>query len=266
MLRHNRSVYGHRPEGFSSLFTPSDSVDTASSERRISPKGNIGPIIKLRHVRVWLVQSISITRIVATLLFAGLAFKNISHVLLSLLFGTAVVTDLIDGYLARKLQVQTQLGQVIDLVADKSLTTVSLLYAAACGVDILPIAIIAMRDIIMIGMRLVIVQGTQLLPTNRLFGGAMALLLWANTLVLICAPIEGGFLQIASGVYWACAIIFAWNLLSRLYVSVPAIRTASNLNLLSEISAKRGRPKRFSTSELSISKFRRHLGQAGDTR
>ena len=52
-------------------------------------------------------------------------------------------TDLIDGYLARRLEAETYLGKVVDLISDKSMTIVSLLYAAARGISIFPLALIA---------------------------------------------------------------------------------------------------------------------------
>jgi phosphatidylglycerophosphate synthase len=183
--------------------------------------------------RIWLVQSISIFRIFAILIFASLVFSAIPRILLICLYAFAMVSDLLDGYLARKLDVATYFGKVMDLVADKSLTVISLLYAAKCGVNLLPLALIAMRDMVMIGMRLVTVEGKQLLPTNRGFGGVMASVLWTNTLVLVYAQTDE-LIKISNIVYWACALIFAGNLLARLYVSIPQIKTASMGNRLSE--------------------------------
>src|SRR5882724_10149688 len=109
-------------------------------------------------LKVWLVQSISIFRILAVLVFVGLATNSTSRTLLTILYVFALISDLIDGYLARLLHVPSHFGRVMDLVADKSLAVVSLLYAAERGMPLLPLALIAARDIIMIGMRLVIVD------------------------------------------------------------------------------------------------------------
>src|SRR2546425_8523176 len=137
--------------------------------------------------KIWLVQSISLSRLLAAILFASLAFQNVPLPLLLGLYLFAIVTDVIDGYLARKLKAATYFGKVLDLVGDKSLTIVSLLYAAARGISIAPLVLIATREVISIGMRMIIVEGTQLLPTSRILGGAMALALWGNTLFLVVA-------------------------------------------------------------------------------
>lgn len=182
-------------------------------------------------LKVWLVQSISIFRILAVFVFVGLATNSTSRTLLTILYAFALISDLIDGYLARLLHVTSHFGRVMDLVADKSLAVVSLLYAAERGMPLLPLALIAARDIIMIGMRLVIVDGKQLLPTNRVFGGLMACLLGVNTLILLHTDSEG-LLRIAGVGYWCLAVIFTANLLTRFYVSRERIKLASTDNIV----------------------------------
>ena len=182
---------------------------------------------------IWLVQSISLFRIFAILLFASLAFSEVPRLLLVCLYVFAMASDLLDGYVARKLDVATYFGKVLDLVADKSLTVIALLYAAERGIDLLPLAVIAMRDVVMIGMRLVTLEGKQLLPTNRVFGGVMASLIGASTLVLVNAQ-SVGMIKISNILYWVCALVFAINLLMRLHRSAPRIVLVSTGNLLSE--------------------------------
>jgi phosphatidylglycerophosphate synthase len=98
-------------------------------------------------------------RLVAGLLFASLAFQGVPLGLLAMLYLGAMLSDLLDGLLARRLHVESFVGRILDLVSDKSLTIVSLLYAAARGISMLPLAMIATREIIMIGLRLVTVEG-----------------------------------------------------------------------------------------------------------
>jgi phosphatidylglycerophosphate synthase len=194
--------------------------------RRASAYQRCLQVVAQRTTRFWLVQSISISRLLATLVFASLVFKNVPRELVLCLYAFAMVSDLIDGYLSRKLKVESQFGKVMDLVADRSLTAVSLLYAAAHGIDVLPLALIATRDLVMIAMRLISVEGTQLLPTNRIFGGIMAFLLWGNTLVLVVAGKSVGLITISNYIYWVAAVIFTFNLLLRGYASASRIKLA----------------------------------------
>jgi phosphatidylglycerophosphate synthase len=182
--------------------------------------------MSLRLARVWLVDSISLLRLFAALLFASLAFQDIQLTIVAGLYVFAMVSDLVDGYLARKLKAETYFGKVVDLVSDKSMTVVSLLYAAERGINLLPLALIAVRDIIMIGARLIVIDGNQLLPTNKVLGGIMALLLWGNTLCLLSAT-DPILIRIAAWVYWGCAIIFIFNLFVRIYSSASRIKASS---------------------------------------
>jgi cardiolipin synthase (CMP-forming) len=180
----------------------------------------------LRSRRVWLVESISLFRLVAALLFAFIAFKNMPIAVVAGLYVLAMATDVIDGYAARKLNVETYFGKVLDLVGDKSLTGVSLLYAAGCGINVFPLAMIAIREIIMLGARMIIVEGTQLFPTNRILGGMMWLLLWGNTLFLVLARRDNNLINIANNIYWICALIFFLNFAARIYVSWSRIKAS----------------------------------------
>jgi phosphatidylglycerophosphate synthase len=179
-----------------------------------------------RTAWIWLVESLSLSRLLAALLFAALVFQDLHVAIPAGFYLFAMCSDLIDGYLARRLEVETYFGKVLDLVSDKSLTIVSLLYAAARGINMLPLALIATREIIMIGARLIIVEGTQLFPTNRLLGGMLWLLLWSNTLFLVVAGTNSERIRMANTIYWGCAIVFVLNFLARVYVSAPRIKAS----------------------------------------
>jgi CDP-diacylglycerol--glycerol-3-phosphate 3-phosphatidyltransferase len=180
--------------------------------------------MRLWTTRIWLVESISLSRLLASLIFASLAFQDVSVLILAGLYVFAMGSDLIDGYLARKLKVETYFGKVVDLVSDKSLTIVSLLYAAARGIDIMPLALIATREIITIGARIIVVEGRQLLPTNKILGGIMWLLLWGNTLFLLLISSDHRLIVVATIMYWICAIVLVLNLIARLYVNARRIK------------------------------------------
>ena len=180
-----------------------------------------------RHRLIWLVQGISLARLLATILFVTLASRNIPRFVVAGLLIFAIASDYADGYLSRKLKAQTHFGKVLDLVADKSLTGVSLLYAAAQGIDIIPLAVIATRDMLMLGLRLVISEGQQLLPTNRMFGGLMAVLVWGNTLFLVLIPSDSPMVNIATLLYWAAATFFGFNLAMRIRSSWERIKATS---------------------------------------
>jgi len=173
-----------------------------------------------------MVQLISLSRLLAALIFSSLAFQNVPTIFVAGVYVFAIGSDLIDGFLARRLEAETYFGKVLDLVSDKSLTIVSLLYAAACGVTVLPLAMIATRETVAIGARMIIVDDTQLFPTNRIVGGLLAVMLWGNTLFLLCARNHAVLFRLANTIYWACAFAFVSVLLERLYVSARRIKAS----------------------------------------
>jgi CDP-diacylglycerol--glycerol-3-phosphate 3-phosphatidyltransferase len=182
--------------------------------------------MRTRHGWCPAVNLISLSRLVAGLLFTLLAFQRVPLAFLAFLYGLAIGTDLIDGYLARRLDAETHFGKVLDLVSDKSLTIVSLLYAAARGIAIFPLAVIAAREIVMIGARLITIQGTQLLPSSKFMGGTMTTLTWGNTLFLLLGRNIPWTQAIAQRVYWAGSLIAVLNLAHRLYVSTHRIKVS----------------------------------------
>lgn len=176
--------------------------------------------------RIWLVELTTLSRLFAGVVFASLALQAVPRSLLLGLYLFAVCTDLLDGYLARRLKAVTYLGRVLDLIGDKSLTIVSLLYAAARGIDIAPLALIATREVITIGVRIIVIDGTQLLPSNRLLGGMMALMLWGNTVFLVLADKDTNLISTANIIYWICSIVSILTLGLRIYSSKHRIKAA----------------------------------------
>jgi CDP-diacylglycerol--glycerol-3-phosphate 3-phosphatidyltransferase len=167
--------------------------------------------------RLAAVQAISICRLLGAVAFSAIAFQKFPLALVCGVYVVAAVSDLLDGFVARRLAVTSFAGGILDLVSDKSLTVVSLLYAAASGVAIFPLAVIGTRELISLGLRAVKVGGRPLWPTNRWFGGAMATALWGNTFLLILSEPDTTVTSITAGIYWAYAAVSLLNLAWRLF-------------------------------------------------
>lgn len=179
-----------------------------------------------RAARIWLVELVSVSRLLAALVFASLAFQNVPVGVLAAIYSFAMVSDVVDGYLARRLEAVTYFGKVVDLISDKSMTIVSLLYAAARGIDTLPLALIAIREIVMLGARLIVVGGAPLFRSSRAVGGVMAVLLWGNTFFLVLARASDELIKLANAVYWVCAGIVSVNLIARVYGAAQRIKVS----------------------------------------
>lgn len=88
------------------------------------------------------------------------------------LFILAAITDFFDGYLARKHNVQSDLGALLDPIADKFLVLASLLMLIAIGTlsgfNVIAAIIILGREILVTGLREFLASFAVKLPVTRL--------------------------------------------------------------------------------------------------
>tara|TARA_B100001057_G_scaffold167063_2_gene167775 strand:+ start:2044 stop:2589 length:546 start_codon:yes stop_codon:yes gene_type:complete len=83
--------------------------------------------------------------------YSDWAFSNISA---AALFTLASLSDWLDGYLARRLNIATKLGAFLDPVADKLLvTTVLIMLAERFSALLLPAIVIISREIVISSLR-----------------------------------------------------------------------------------------------------------------
>lgn len=127
---------------------------TAATERR---KLNLPPSLKVPrvlarltplHENIYTIPNIlTLSRLVAAPVIGCLVLKDYNAWALGL-FAYAGITDLVDGYVARRWNLQTVVGSVMDPMADKSLMTILTVCLAVKGA--LPVwlaAIILGRDV-----------------------------------------------------------------------------------------------------------------------
>ncbi|MBF0593533.1 MAG: CDP-diacylglycerol--glycerol-3-phosphate 3-phosphatidyltransferase [Candidatus Omnitrophica bacterium] len=93
---------------------------------------------------------LTISRILLTLLFAALTQMHGADAAWAALvvFGVAALTDLVDGYVARRFNLITTFGKIMDPVADKFLTLTALFIVAFEGtIGIWMVVLVALREI-----------------------------------------------------------------------------------------------------------------------
>jgi cardiolipin synthase (CMP-forming) len=94
--------------------------------------------------------------IAGLLLYAG-PKENAARWMALALFIVAAITDFFDGYLARKWQLQSSLGRMLDPIADKVLVAVVLLVLSSDGIlfggHIWAAVIILAREVLVSGLR-----------------------------------------------------------------------------------------------------------------
>jgi CDP-diacylglycerol--glycerol-3-phosphate 3-phosphatidyltransferase len=101
-------------------------------------------------------------------------------------FALAVVTDFIDGYIARKLNLVTVFGQIMDPVADKFLTLTAMFIFAFEGLfPLWMVALIAMREILVTAVRIYALTNGTVIPAESAGKLKAALQMTAVLLVLV---------------------------------------------------------------------------------
>lgn len=149
-------------------------------------------------------------------------------VLSGLVFVAAALTDWLDGWLARRLDVQSALGALLDPIADKVLTGAYLVaYTFIAGGNpalAVPVAIILLRDIVVTGLRLAgppPAEGAYAVTNEAKAKTALTMIIIALPFVLIAA----GFTDVTRWFYiwvggvWLCAALTVWS-------AIPYLRSA----------------------------------------
>ena len=158
---------------------------------------------------VTLLRMVSIPVLVAMLYLDGPLWSWISGAL----FALASATDLLDGWLARRLKSVSVLGQYLDPVADKLLVSSMLIMLAALGRAPAWMAILIIcREIAVTGMRAVAASRNFTVPSD-MFGKSKTAIQMAAILLLILHHPMGGFDPHVFGMYilWVAVLATAWS-------------------------------------------------------
>lgn len=176
------------------------------------------------HSRVWTIPNIlSMLRLAGVPLFLWLVLGPEADAWALVLLMVSGITDFLDGYLARRLNQFSNLGEILDPVADR-------LYILAVVVglalrDIIPwwVAIILpLRDLLLWGLvPLLRTRGYSALPVHFLGKAATFNLLYAFPLLLLgegegvlptMAQVFGwAFAFWGIGLYWWAGVLYAWQ-------------------------------------------------------
>lgn len=92
-----------------------------------------------------------------TFTLKGSIVVDLKYIVCGILFIIASLTDFLDGYVARKYNMVTDFGKMIDAISDKLLTN-SVLIILACNGKIAPAVavVIVMRDIVVDSIKMVV--------------------------------------------------------------------------------------------------------------
>ena len=177
-----------------------------------------------RETRVWTVPNLlSMARLAGVPVFLWLVLGPEADGWALCLLMVSGITDYLDGWLARKLNQMSQLGQILEPVADR-------LYILAVVVglglrDIIPwwvVIILPLRDLLLWGLvPFLRTRGYSALPVHFLGKAATFNLLYAFPLLLLgdgegtiptLADVFGWAFAIwGIGLYWWAGVLYAWQ-------------------------------------------------------
>ncbi len=116
-------------------------------------------------------NAITLSRLILTAIFvAGTMMQSaIGHWIALVSFVIAAISDFVDGWLARKLQLVTAMGKLLDPLADKILVCAAFIYLSAEGFCPVWITIVIMgREFLVTGLRQIAVESGHVMAADRL--------------------------------------------------------------------------------------------------
>lgn len=167
---------------------------------------------------------LTLFRIVVTPLFFILFYyfpTKVFSLLASVLFALASLTDFLDGYIARRWNLETSLGKFLDPLADKLLVAVALIMLIPLGrVPSWMVAVIIGREILVTGLRVVAITEGLVIAASKLgkyktifqIVSVTCLLLHYEYHLFIESPyLLINFHQVGMGLLWVALAITVWS-------------------------------------------------------
>jgi CDP-diacylglycerol--glycerol-3-phosphate 3-phosphatidyltransferase len=165
-------------------------------------------------VSTWNVPNlITIARIVLVPVFVALLVADGSRDgalrwAAAVLFVVAIATDGIDGHLARSRGLVTDLGKILDPIADKALTGAALVMLSVLGeLPVWVTALILVREIGITVFRFAVLA-TRVIPASR--GGKLKTVLQSVAITLALLPLAtlvGSWIDVVDAVLMAAALV-----------------------------------------------------------
>lgn len=119
-----------------------------------------------------LANNLTITRIIIVPILIVLLLystSKTSSLIAALLFALAALTDWLDGYIARRQNLITSLGQFLDPLADKILVSITLIMLVSLNrVPAWMVAVIIAREVAITGLRIAVARDGIIIAPSRL--------------------------------------------------------------------------------------------------
>ena len=114
---------------------------------------------------------LSVIRIILVFVFVAVFFAPISKIWALIVFLTAGATDVKDGYLARKFNWITNLGKVLDPLADKLMQCTALV--CLCIVNVVPVwflIVFFLKEILTVALSFLVIKRRSVVVASKWYG------------------------------------------------------------------------------------------------
>ena len=142
-------------------------------------------------------------------IMVGQVILSNKNILALIIFFVASFTDLLDGYIARKYNLQTTFGKFADPIADKMLVNSMFLLLSHSGyLPILPVILMILRDVVVDGLRMLSSSNGVVVSAGML--GKLKTVLQMATIVLLLLsnlPFELYFIPVTDFMIWFTTFI-----------------------------------------------------------
>ena len=121
---------------------------------------------------VYILNAITLSRILCAIFIYLYLYLESNYLVALLLFGFASFSDFLDGYIARKTNSESVLGEILDPIADKIIVATALILLVMDGTirhyEVVAAIIILTREILISGLREFLAKGQIKLPVSNL--------------------------------------------------------------------------------------------------
>ena len=137
---------------------------------------------------------VSLIPLFAIILLASIPYKNI---LAAFIFSMLSISDLLDGYFARKKNQVTEFGKLIDPIADKLLISTALIVLIGKGVELWMAVVIIAREVVITSIRIYLLPKKMVVPASNFGKAKTAVQSIAIVFVLLELPFSWYIMLIA---------------------------------------------------------------------
>jgi cardiolipin synthase len=174
-----------------------------------SPPMTRNPLTLVPNI-ITIARIAAIVPIVALVMHGAPAARSVAL----FLYIAAAVSDWVDGYLARAWGQYSDLGRMLDPIADKILVIILIAVLAwdrsFSALDMIPVVAILLRETFIPGLREFLGNKTVVLPVTQLAKWKTTIQLVALAFVL-AEPIVPGLGLVSDLILWAAGIITLWT-------------------------------------------------------